>query len=156
MWYRAIFVWPWNENARTTKNKKRTEMKRFDWFIERIQTRVAFGWLSERSGIKTSCLKNFLEINRYFALTVILQHDWLTEQFLLHIRVFFGGKTRSPCFDLFIHWLIKQITITYRNHFSRSYENRFIQFIKAVAFSSLVADPWRRDRKGPDLNISIR
>ena len=27
-------------------------MKRFDWFIERIQTRVAFGWLSERSAEK--------------------------------------------------------------------------------------------------------
>ena len=79
---------------------------------------------------------------------VILQHDWPIEQCLLHIRVFFGGKTKSPCFDLFIHWLIKQITITYRNHFSRSYENRFIQFIKPVAFSSLVADPWRRGRRG--------
>ena len=51
---------------------------------------------------------------------VILQHDWLIEQCLLHIRVFFGGKTKSPCFDLFIHWLIKQITNTYGNHFSRS------------------------------------
>ena len=44
------------------KNNKRTEIKRFDWFIERIQTRVAFGWLSERSAEKTSCPKNFLEI----------------------------------------------------------------------------------------------
>ena len=32
------------------RNNKRTEIERFDWFIERIQTRVAFGWLSERSG----------------------------------------------------------------------------------------------------------
>ena len=51
------------------RNNQRTETERFDWFIERIQTRVAFGWLSERSGEKTSCPKNFLEINRYFALT---------------------------------------------------------------------------------------
>ena len=51
------------------RNNQRTEIERFDWFIERIQTRVAFGWLSERSGEKTSCPKNFLEINRYFALT---------------------------------------------------------------------------------------
>ena len=56
---------------------------------------------------------------------VILQHDWPIEQCLLHIRVFFGGKTKSPCFDLFIHWLIKQIMNTYRNHFPKSYENRF-------------------------------
>ena len=55
---------------------------------------------------------------------VILQHDWPIEQCLLHIRVFFGGKTKRPCFDLFIHWLIKQITNTYGDHFSRSCENR--------------------------------
>ena len=36
------------------KNSKRTERERFDWFIERIETRVALGWLSERSGEKTS------------------------------------------------------------------------------------------------------
>ena len=55
---------------------------------------------------------------------VILQHDWSIEQCLFHIRVFFGGKTKSPCFVLSIHWLIKQITNTYGNHFSRSYESR--------------------------------
>ena len=42
-------------------------------------------------------------------LDIILQHDWPIEQCLLHIRVFFGGKTKRPCFDLFIHWLIKQL-----------------------------------------------
>ena len=26
------------------RSNKRTEIERFDWFIERIQTRVAFGW----------------------------------------------------------------------------------------------------------------
>ena len=44
---------------------------------------------------------------------VILQHDWPTEQCLLHIRVFFGGKIKKACFDLFIQWLIKQITNTF-------------------------------------------
>ena len=37
------------------RNNKRTETERFDWFIKRIQTRVTFGWLSGRSGEKTSC-----------------------------------------------------------------------------------------------------
>ena len=60
---------------------------------------------------------------------VILQHDWPIEQCLLHIRVFFGGKTKKPCFDLFIHWLINHLTNTYRIHFSRSYENRSIVFM---------------------------
>ena len=41
------------------RNNKQTEIERFDWFIERIQTRVAFGWLSERSGEKTSCPRTF-------------------------------------------------------------------------------------------------
>ena len=44
------------------RNNKRTEIQQFDWFIERIQTHLAFGWLSERSAEKTSCPKNLLEI----------------------------------------------------------------------------------------------
>ena len=51
------------------RNNKQTEIELFDWLIELTQTRVAFGWLSERSCEKTSCPKNFLEIIRYFALT---------------------------------------------------------------------------------------
>ena len=41
------------------RNNKRTEIELFDWFIERIQTLVAFGWLSERSGENISCPKTF-------------------------------------------------------------------------------------------------
>ena len=41
------------------RNKKRTKVERFDWLIERIQKPVAFGWLSERSGEKTSCPRTF-------------------------------------------------------------------------------------------------
>ena len=44
------------------RNNKRTVIERFDWCIERIQTHLAFGWLSEHSGKQTSCPKNFLEI----------------------------------------------------------------------------------------------
>ena len=36
-----------------SRNNTRTEIGRFDWFIQRMQTSVAFGWLSERSGEKT-------------------------------------------------------------------------------------------------------
>ena len=100
------------------KNNKRTEIKRFDWFIERIQT-PGF-WLVKRMLGWINFMPKKLSGNRF---DVILQHDWSIEQCLLHIRVFFGGKTKSPCFVLFIHWLIKQITNTYGNHFSRSYEN---------------------------------
>ena len=41
------------------RNNKRTEIGRHDWFIERTQTHVAFGCLSERSGEKTSCPRAF-------------------------------------------------------------------------------------------------
>ena len=44
---------------KTETINKRTEIERFDWFVERIQTHVALGWLSERSGEKTSCTKTF-------------------------------------------------------------------------------------------------
>ena len=37
------------------ETKQGTERERFDWFIERIQTRVAFDWSGERSGEKISC-----------------------------------------------------------------------------------------------------
>ena len=30
------------------RNSKPTEIEQFDWFIERIKTRVAFDWLNER------------------------------------------------------------------------------------------------------------
>ena len=40
-------------------NNKRAEIGQFDRFIERIQTRVGFGWLSGRSGEKTSRPRTF-------------------------------------------------------------------------------------------------
>ena len=45
------------------RNNKRTEIERFDWFIGR--TNACGFWLIKR----TLGWKNFLEINRYFALT---------------------------------------------------------------------------------------
>ena len=124
-----IFVWPWNENART-KQKQQTNGNRAIWLVYRTDTNARGFWLVKRTlGWKHFMPENFLEINRYF--DVILQHDWPFEQCLLHIRVFSGGKTKRPWFDLFIHWLIKQITNTCRNYFSRSYENRSNSFEKA-------------------------
>ena len=75
------------------RNNERTEIERFDWFIERTQTRVAFGKKKKKLHANQSKLR----------FDVILQPDWPIEQCLLHIRVFFGGKTKSPCFDLFRH-----------------------------------------------------
>ena len=60
--FRAISVWPWNENA-WTKHKEQTNRKRAIWFIECIQKHMAFGWLSERSDIYIYCI-NTNEIPR--------------------------------------------------------------------------------------------
>ena len=89
-WYYSYFrmTLKW-KRANKTENNKRTEIERFDWFIQRIQTRQAFGWLSERSREKLSRNQPILRFE------VILQHDWLIEQCLLHIRVFFAGKQRG-------------------------------------------------------------
>ena len=59
--FRLTLKW---KRTNKTKKSKETEIERFDWFIERIQTRGAFGWLSERSGEQKFMPENFLEINR--------------------------------------------------------------------------------------------
>ena len=46
----------------------------YDGFIKRIQTRVAFGWLSELSGEKTSFPRTFYN-QSILRFDVILQHD---------------------------------------------------------------------------------
>ena len=125
--FRAIFVWPWNENAET-KQKQLTNENRAIWLVYRTDTNAHGCWLVKR----TLGWKNFMpeELSRNQSILrfdVILQHDWPIEQCLLHIKVFFGEKTKRPCFDLFIHLLIKQITNKYRNHLARSYENRSIK-----------------------------
>ena len=122
MLIRAIFVWPWNENARTKKKQKKNGNSAI-WLVYWTDTNAPSFWLVKGTLGWKNFLSEELSRNRF---DVILQHDWSIEQCLLHIRVFFGGKTKSPCSVLFIHWLIKQITNTYRNHFSRTYENRSI------------------------------
>ena len=41
------------------RNNKWTLKEWFEWFIELTQAHVAFGWLSEHSGEKTSCPRSF-------------------------------------------------------------------------------------------------
>ena len=67
--------------------------------------------------------KNFLEINRYLALTSYCDTIGQSNNTFSILGFSLAGKRKRQCFDLFIHWLIKQISNTYRNHFSKSYEN---------------------------------
>ena len=112
------FSWPWNENARTKQKQQRIGLSKGykrAWLL--------VGWANAR--VKRL---HALELSRNQSILrfdVILQHDWPIEQCLLHISVFFGGKTKLLYFELFIHWLTKtKITNTDRNHFASPYENR--------------------------------
>ena len=73
------------------KRKQQTNGNREIWFIELIQTRVVFGWLSERSGWNNSCPRTFL--TSYYNTIGQLNNAFF------HIRFFLGGKTKSTCFD---------------------------------------------------------
>ena len=109
-WYRAIFVWPWNEKART-KQKQQTNGNRAIWLVYGRYKRL---WLSvalANSRVKKP--KNFLEINRYFASPSYCNTVGQSNS-AFSILGFLWREN-----DLFIHWLIKQITNTYRNRFSR-------------------------------------
>ena len=57
------------------RSNKRTEIERFDWLIERIQTRVAFGWLSER-WLKKRHVRELSRNKSILRFDVILQHKW--------------------------------------------------------------------------------
>ena len=48
----------WKRAAKTEETNEQ-KYSDFIWFIERIQMRMAFGLLSERSGEKTSSLRTF-------------------------------------------------------------------------------------------------
>ena len=54
--FRMTLKW---KRAKKNSSHKRTEIKRFDWFIERKGTPEVFGWLSELPGDKTACPRTF-------------------------------------------------------------------------------------------------
>ena len=57
---KAIFVWPWKENAR--KQKQQTNGNRAIWLVNRTDTNVHGFWLAERTlGWKNFIPKNFLK-----------------------------------------------------------------------------------------------
>ena len=108
------------------KQKQQTNGNRAIWLVYWTDTNARGFWLVKRTlGWKNVMPKNFLEINRYFALTSYSNTIGQSNNAVSFLGFSLAGKRRDHV-DLFIHWLIKQITNTYRNHFSRSYENRYI------------------------------
>ena len=117
---RAIYVEPSHENARTNQEQQ-TNRNRAIWLVYRTDTNVGgCCWLSKRS----SCPKNFLEIDRYLTLTSYCNMTGQSNNAFSILGFPSAGKQRGHVLKTFIHWVMKQITNTYRNHFSRSYENR--------------------------------
>ena len=105
------------------KQKKQMNGNRAIWLVCWTDTNACGFWLVKW----TLGWKNFMpeELSRNQSILqfdIILQHNWPIKQCLLQIRIFFGRKMKRPYFDLFIHWLIKQIMNTFWNHFLRSYE----------------------------------
>ena len=136
---RAIFVWPWNENART-KQTKQTNGTRTVWLVYRTDTNARGFWLVKRTlGWKKFIMpENFLEINRYFALTSYCNTTSQSNNAFSILGFSLAGKGRG--YVLITHWLKKQITKTYRNHFSRSYENRSINESASKLYLTQVHD----------------
>ena len=67
--FRAIFVWPWNNNAKTIQ-KQQTNRNGAIWLVYRTRTNAGGFWLVKRTlGWKNFMPENFLETNPYFALT---------------------------------------------------------------------------------------
>ena len=94
---------PWNENAQA-KRKQQTNGNRVIWLVYRTDTNSRCFWLVKRTlGWKSFMPDNFLEINQYFALTSYCNTIGQSNN-AFSILGFLGGKTKSPCFDLFIHW----------------------------------------------------
>ena len=117
------------------RNNKRTEIERFDWFIERIQTRVAFGWLSERSGEKNFMPKNFLGFNRWL---------WLHTATRLTNRTmpspyysFLWRENKEAKFGSFHPLADKTNNERFlKLYFSRSYENCSTKRITLLTFAA--------------------
>ena len=64
---RAIYLWPWNENAQTIQ-KQQKNGNRTNWLVYWTDTNAGGFWLVKGTlGWKNFMPKNLLEIKRYFA-----------------------------------------------------------------------------------------
>ena len=122
------------------------------WLVYRTYTNVPGFWLVKRTLGWKNFMPEELSRNRF---DVIPQHGWSIDRSLFHIRVFFGGKTKNPCSVLFIHWLIKQITTTYRNNFSRTYENRSISSHQEPIMLTFQNGVAGRNEHVPELHVGF-
>ena len=107
-----IFVWTWNENART-KQKQKTNGNRAIWLVCRTDTNARGLWLVKLAlRWKNFMPENFLEINRYFDLTSYCNTIGQSNNAFSILGFSLAGKRRVHVFDLFISWLINRRALT--------------------------------------------
>ena len=127
---RAIFAWPWNENART-KQTQQTNGNRAIWLVYRTDTNARGYCLVKRTlGWKNFMPENFLEINRYFALTWYCNTIGQSNNAFSILGFSLAGKRIGHVLIVSsIGWQTNNEH--FPNHFSRSYENLSIHSLSA-------------------------
>ena len=103
---RAIFLWPWNENART-KQKQQTNGNRAIWLVYRTDTNARGFWLVKRinAPVKKFHAREPSRNQSILRFDVILQHDWPIEQCLSSYKSFLwreNGESMFWSFHLFV------------------------------------------------------
>ena len=117
---RKIFVWPWNEKART-KQKQQTNGNKAIWLVCRTDTNArGFRLVKRTLGWKNFMHANFLEINRYFALTSY--SNTIGQSNNTFSKVGFSLRENEESMFWSFHPLADKTNN--QHHFSRSYENR--------------------------------
>ena len=107
-----------------THEQNTTNGNRVIWLLYWMDTNACGFWLVKWTlGWKNFMPENSLEISQYFALTSYCNTIGQLNNAFSILGFAFGWQNEESMFLSFIHWLIKQMTNSYQNHFSRSYEN---------------------------------
>ena len=123
-WIVSVYLWLLNARTRSTLLKASTKFAPVFQRVRRIKKQQTDGnrmiWLVCRTDTNArSFWKKSIDTSLWRCTATRLANRTMHSPYQR-----FLWREKSPYFDLFMHWLIKQITNTYRNHFSRSYENR--------------------------------
>ena len=93
--FKAIFVWPWNNNAPTIQ-KQSTNGNRAIWLVYRTDTNACGFWLVKRTFWWKNLMPEELSRNQpILRFDVMLQRDGPIGQCLLHLGFSLAGKRRS-------------------------------------------------------------
>ena len=110
---------------KTHEQNRNNNRNRVIWLVYRTDTNTSGLWLVKQTHAwKNFMPENFLEINRYFALTSYFNMIGQSNNAFSILGFSLAGKWRVHVLIFSsIGWYNKIITNTYRNHFSRSYKN---------------------------------